>query len=268
MVRAERGRRQAAPCRRADGADRSQERAHVCKGAQETGLCRVARYFQGHEIPRPAPRTEAPTAVEVTAARKAAHELGHASAAFAYALQFEGSARQWDVVGKWVPLADKKASSILDGTSKWIGPMWSQIDEHLIFRYTPAKTEFTSGAKVVLDLKQYPMVMEELVKVPDEARHGPLIVNPRTGLPYRNWYYGRVWDKVRKITGIPKEIWNRDMRAGGVTEARQGNAPVDDVAKTVGDTKRTTAKVYDRDTLESSRRVATARKAYRGKNTE
>ncbi len=66
--------------------------------------------------------------------------------------------------------------------------MWSQIDEKMIPRYTPAKTQFTTAAKVVLDLKMLPMVVEELANVPPVARHGPLIVNPRTGLPYRNWY--------------------------------------------------------------------------------
>jgi hypothetical protein len=99
----------------------------------------------------PRPRKEAPTAAEIIAARKVAHEIGHPAAALAYALQFEGAMRQWDVRGKWVPLADKKPSIILDGTSKWVGPLWSQIGENLIFRYIPAKTEFTSAAEVVLD---------------------------------------------------------------------------------------------------------------------
>ena len=75
----------------------------------------------------PRPRIEAPTAIEIIAARKAAHELGHAPAALAYALQFEGAMRQWDVVGKWVPLSDKTPSLIIDGTSKWIGPMWASM---------------------------------------------------------------------------------------------------------------------------------------------
>jgi hypothetical protein len=141
----------------------------------------------------PRPRVEAPTAREIIAARTAAHELGHAPAALAYALQFEGAMRQWDVVGKWVPLSDKKPSLIISGTSKWIGPMWSQIDANMILRYTPAKTQFSSGAQVVLDVSTLPMVLEELAKVPAEARRGPLIVNPRTGLPYRNWYFGEVW---------------------------------------------------------------------------
>jgi hypothetical protein len=216
----------------------------------------------------PRPREEAPTAADIVAARKAAHGLDHAPAALAYALQFEGAMRQWDVVGKWLPLADKRPSLVIDGTSKWVGPMWSQIDEDMILRYKPAKTQFTSGARVVLDLKMLPMVVEELAKVPLQARQGPLIVNPRTGLPYRNWYYGEVWRRVRKITGMRKEVWNRDMRAAGVTEAREGAAHIDDVAKTAGDTKRTTAKVYDRARLQAARRVAQARAAHRNTDGE
>jgi integrase len=213
----------------------------------------------------PRPRTEAPTATEIIAARRAAHEIGHPAAALAYALQFEGAMRQWDVVGKWVPLSDKKPSSIIDGTSKWIGPMWSQIDANMILRYTPPKTAFTSGATVTIDSGVMPMVVEELAKVQIEARRGPLIVNPRTGLPYRNWYYGEVWRRVRKITGIRKEVWNRDMRAAGVTEGREAGAPTDDLAKQAGHAnKRTTARVYDRDRLEAARRVAKARVAHRG----
>lgn len=57
----------------------------------------------------PPPREEAPSAADVIAARKAAHDLGHGAAALAYALQFEGAMRQWDVVGKWVPLSDQEA---------------------------------------------------------------------------------------------------------------------------------------------------------------
>jgi integrase len=77
-----------------------------------------------------------------------------------------------------------------------------------------------------------------------------------------------VWDKVRDISGIKKEIWDRDLRAAAVTEAREAAAPIDDVAKVAGHTsKRTTAKVYDRDHLEAQRRVARARVAHRG-NTD
>jgi integrase len=231
---------------------------------RKPGCADLRNILRDMRFAAPRPRTEAPTAAEIVAARKAAHDLGHPRAALAYALQFEGAMRQWDVTGKWVPLADKKASSVIEGTSKWVGPMWSQIDEHMILRYTPQKTAFTSGAQVVLDLRQLPMVMEELASVPDEARRGPLIVNPRTGLPYRNWYFGQVWRNVRKIIGISTDIWNRDTRAGAVTEGREAAAPTDDLAKLAGHAnKRTTARVYDRDRLEAARRVAKARRTHR-----
>jgi hypothetical protein len=125
------------------------------------------------------PRSEAPTAAQIAAARAAAHELGHPEAAFAYALQFEGSMRQWDVIGKWVPLSDKRPSPIIDGNKKWLGPMWSQVDDDLILRYTPAKTQFTTGARGTVDFRECPMVMVELSKLPEGARRGPLIINPK-----------------------------------------------------------------------------------------
>lgn len=212
----------------------------------------------------PSPRQEAPSATEIVRLRKAAREIGHAPAALAYALQFEASLRQWDVVGEWIPLDDPRPSALLDGRTKWIGPTWSQIDENLVLRITPGKTEGSSQARVVLDLRAYAMVIEELASIAPETRKGPLIVNPRTGLPYRPWYFREVWRRSAAAAGVSPTIWNRDLRAGGITEARQAGAPTDDVAKTAGhSSKRTTARVYDRDTLEAARRVAKARAAHR-----
>lgn len=75
---------------------------------RKPGCAELRNILRDMRFPAPVPRTEAPTAAEIIAARKAAHELGHAPAALAYALQFEGAVRQWDVVGKWVPLSDKR----------------------------------------------------------------------------------------------------------------------------------------------------------------
>lgn len=230
------------------------------------GCADLKLILQQQKFPAPRPRTVAPTAAEIVAMRQAAHDLGHPLAALAYALQFEGAVRQWDVTGKWVPLDDKRPSLIIDHTRKWLGPMWSQIDDNLIMRYTPAKTQFTSGAKVTLDLRQCPMVLEELAKVPEAARRGPLVVNPNTGCPYTQNSFYELWRKAAKLAGIRVGIWSRDLRAGAVTEARQGAAQTDDVAKMAGHTdKHITAEVYDRDQLEAHRRVAKARNAYRDK---
>jgi hypothetical protein len=215
----------------------------------------------------PAPRQEAPSAAEIVRLRQAAHQIGHAPAALAYSLQFEASLRQWDVIGEWIPLNDPRPSALIDGNSKWIGPIWSQIDDNLVLRITPGKTERSSQARVILDLRSYAMVVEELAGISPEARKGPLIVNPRTGLPYRQWYFREVWRRSAAAADVSQTIWNRDLRAGGITEARQAGAPTDDVAKTAGhSSKRTTARVYDRDTLEAARRVAKARAAHRSRD--
>jgi integrase len=91
--------------------------------------------------------------------------------------------------------------------------------------------------------------------------------------PYRHEYFRVLWRKAAAKVGISATVWNRDTRAAGVTEARQAASPnepsniLDDVAKQAGHTtKRTTARVYDRDRLEAARRVAAARIAYRRKN--
>jgi hypothetical protein len=237
------------------------------KACRLTGCSEFKATFEDIKFKAPAPRQEAPTAPEIISARSVAHQLGHGAAALAYALQFEASLRQWDVIGEWIPLSDPRPSAIIDGTKKWVGPIWSLIDESLVLRITPGKTEGTSQARVILDLKAYPMVVEELAQVTTAARSGPLIVNPRTGLPYRHEYFRVLWRRCAREAGIAASVWNRDLRAGGITEARQAGAPTDDVAKTAGhSSKRTTAKVYDRDTLEAARRVAKARAAHRGGN--
>jgi len=144
--------------------------------------------------------------------------------------------------------------------------MWSQIDENMILRYTPAKTQFSSGATVTLDLNMMPMVVEELAKVPVEARRGPLIVNPRTGLPYRPACRPSVTPHV----AIPQFLADAGDHADLAPYLAEipVAAPTDDLAKQAGyANKRTTAKVYDRAQLEAARRVAKARTAHRG-NTE
>ena len=153
------------------------------------------------------PRTSAPTAAQVIAARSAAHRLGHPLAALAYAIQFEATLRQWDVIGEWIPLDDKRASAVLDGKQKWIGPSWSMIDSGMVLRVTPTKTEQTSAASIEVDLSECPMVVEELSKIPVENRLGPLIVNPSTGLPYRQWYFRDLWRKCARLSGIPDTFW-------------------------------------------------------------
>lgn len=197
----------------------------------------------------------------VIAARKAAHELGEPRLALCYAIQFEGTVRQWDVIGRWLPMSDPQPSAIIYRGKKWVGATWANVDESLVLRIKPSKTEDTTAAEVVMDFRVCPMVMEEIALIPEEERKGPLIPNLRTGRPYSYSVFRDTWQEVRKKAGITSDIWNRDLRASGSTEARAMGAALDDLRKLMGHSARsaTTGKVYDRAKLEAQRRIAAAR---------
>lgn len=213
------------------------------------------------------PREAVITADQVIAARSSARAQGHPLAALCYALQFEGTVRQWDLKGQWLPLSDPQPSAILDRGLKWIGATWANVDANLVLRYKPSKTDTTTGQEVVVDLRACPMVMEEIERIPPEARTGPLISHPKTGLPYAGTIFNRVWGTARKAAGIDPEVWNRDLRASGTTEAKEAGARTDDLQKLMGHKpgSKVTAKVYDRAALEAHRRIAQARNMHRDK---
>lgn len=148
-----------------------------------------------------------------------------------------------------------------------IGPTWTQIDEHLILRLVHGKTEDTSQAAGAYDLAACPMVVAELANIPEDQRKGPLVISERTGLPYRYEPFKRAWASDFKRAGMPSKMWNRDFRAGGITEGGIAEASIEDRSKVAGHTKpRPTAMIYDRDRLEAHRRVASKRVCLRGKN--
>jgi integrase len=213
------------------------------------------------------PRTAVITSDQIERARAAAHLAGHPGAALAYALQFEGAARQWDIIGEWVPLFDKRPSAVLHNGWKWIGPTWANIDANLVLRFTPGKTQTTTEAEVVIDLAACPMVMDEITGLAPAARIGPLIMDYELGHPYTKHRYGKAWKAAAKAADIPASVWNRDIRASGTTEAREAGARTDDIQKLMAHApgSPTTSTVYDRALLEAHRRIAEARRAHRAK---
>jgi hypothetical protein len=214
-----------------------------------------------------APRRHAPTAADVKRVIEAAHGRGQPTAALAYALQFEATLRQWDVIGEWLPLSDPRPSALIAGNRKWIGPTWANVDGDMILTATPTKTEGRTRARVVIDLKLCPMVMSEIAAIPLESRSGPLVRDAATGRPFKHAVWQRLWRRVTEATGLPNELWNRDLRAGGITEAEDSGTRVEDRAKVAGHSNpKTTADVYDRGVLEAHRRVARSRLAHRAKN--
>jgi hypothetical protein len=211
-------------------------------------------------------RTFAPTADQIDAARKAAHAAGAPLRALLYALIYDTTGREFDFLGEWLPLNYKKPSAIISYGKKWIGPMWSAIDEDLILTIKPTKTEDTTGVEVTFDLSVCPMVMEELALIEPAKRHGPLIINQNTGLPYIYETFRLAWNADFEAAGMPAGMWCRDMRAGGVTEGGKSGASKDDRRKVAGHAKERQTEKYDRDQLEAFRRTMKSRTGYRAKN--
>lgn len=207
----------------------------------------------------PPPRRVAPTRDQIIAIRRAAHAAGHPGIALASAMQFESMQRQWDVIGQWIPIDDPIPSAVLSGREKWIGPQWSDIQPGMILKWEPTKTSRTTGVRVEVDLTMCPMVLEEMAGIPEESRRGPIVKHP-DGEPYLLDRYQRLFRKIARAAGVPDTVWSRDIRAGGITDARKSGAALEDASKAAGHSDtRTTARIYDRDTLEAHRRVAAAR---------
>lgn len=218
------------------------------------------------KLPRSKARTQSLSASDVEKARAAAHIHGRPSRARSYAFVFETTLRLWDVTGQWVPMDEPGISDIIDVEKnlKWFGLRWEDIGDDLIVRYTPSKTAETTGKTIVYPLANAPMVLEEIAIIPLAERKGPIIVSEATGLPYHGDAYRLGWRKDRKAAKIESNIWARDLRASGITEARAADASIDDAVRVAGHSSRKmTEQVYDRATLEASERFAKRRVEHR-----
>ncbi|MBD9569004.1 integrase [Ensifer sp. ENS08] len=212
----------------------------------------------------PPARKSVLTEDHVTAVRAKAHELGYHAIALATALQFSLTMRQKDVIGEWEPTTSTEGG-IRHKDTIWVnGLLWSDIDEKLILRKKHVKT----GFEVEHDLKLHPMILEEIERVPTDKRVGPMIIAETTGEPYKHRTFTQRWRDVADEASIPKNVWNMDARAGGITEAYDLGAAETDVMKSAGHKNRQTSARYNRGTLEQTSRVAKVRMAKRTGNTE
>lgn len=216
----------------------------------------------GMRFKHPKPRKLRPTYEQARGVFDEARDDGCVSVAIGTALQFEGMLRQYDVTGIWEPLEPGEQAAIVLNNRRWgSGITWGDIGADNVLRWdTPKKDRY-----VELDLSLYPMVMEALALVPAEKRVGPVIIDERSGLPYSEGGYMKRWRHYADAAGLPRAIWNRDFRAGGVTEGEDAGAEMSDISKHAAHSDPAfTARVYGRGHLEAARRVATVRVKSRG----
>lgn len=235
--------------------------------------CKEAReVLADMEFRMPQKRTAFVTAAQAILVRQEAHRLGMPSIALAQALQFDLMLRQKDVLGETVPMDEPGLSDIAFGGRKWLyGLHWKEITEDLILTHRLSKslrgrqaiTDPTAGKTETFDLKAYPMVMEELAHI--TRRDGPLVIRETTGRPWDGKSFNRAWRKIATKVGIPKNVQNRDSRAGGITEALNAGAHPDMVRRHAGHSQLSTTMGYSRDSVASKAEVITLRVKDRSK---
>lgn len=261
-----------------------------------------------------AARTEQITAEQAIAIRRRAHEVGRPSIALAQAIQFELMLRQKDVIGEWVPVDEPGLSDVVSHGKKWLGGLrWREVSPDLILTHRISKSvrgraavaDRNAGKIESYDLREYPMIMEEMHALPGsnfdlsggdragsdvarsmdsciagrigrgDARHaigavatrsGPLVIDERTGLPWPTNAFGRHWRRIATAVGVPATAQNRDSRAGAVTEASAATEDFDAIREHASHSHASMTARYSRSTVKKKNKVARLRVARRGRD--
>lgn len=190
-----------------------------------------------------------------------AHEMGMPSIALAQALQFELMLRQKDVIGEYLPKGAPADSDIVWSGRRWVnGLLWSHIGADGVLRKKTSKT----GAEALFELARYPLIVQEVARWRG-PKEGPMIIDERSGLPYRNERFSKRWREIATAAGVPRDVFNMDSRAGGVTEATDAGASLEMVRHHATHRDARTTARYSRQTLAKTQAVADIRMAARNR---
>ena len=160
------------------------------------------------------PRNVRITAMQADAVRAEAHRKGKPSIALAQAFQFDCKLGQKDTIGDWVPIDEPVPSELIFEGKKWVtGLRWNEID-NLILTHASSRT----GEKIKIDLRNCPMVMDELARCGHAQRVGAMIICETTGRPWIPNEFRRWWRKIADDCDIPKSVRNADSGVGGRDE--------------------------------------------------
>jgi integrase len=225
---------------------------------------RLQRILQNLRFEVPARRRSVLTYDMAIAIIDHAHALGKHSIALAQAIQFETGMRQTDVIGQWEPCGPDDRSPYRNGRTRWSpGLTWQNIDADLVLSLDTSKT----GSTVTHSLSRMPLVMAEIARIPKDQRIGPVIINDATGLPYLWTEFSKQWRKVADAAGVPRTIWNRDSRAGALSEGDEAGAGLDKLQRMAGHSNSQMTQRYVRGkAVESSAEIADLRTAKRARN--
>lgn len=215
---------------------------------------RLADGISAIRFAQPKPRTATIDAEMAQRFVDVALAANEARMALGTAVQFELTLRQADVIGQMVDDPAEPARGAAR-SSIWQGLTFEHIDTRGVLSATSSK----SGRTTTYDLAAYPLIQQSLASIPPSERTGPMVAKSN-GAPMDRWEYARLWRTLAVAAGIPESVWNRDVRASGVTEAREAGAALEDVAHVAGHSGvQTTSRVYDRSGLAVTARVQKSR---------
>lgn len=167
------------------------------------------------------PRSVYPTRDIVYSIIRTATEAGNHSMALGYVIQFELALSANDVIGRWQKPKEGQDTEggILDGAGNiWSdGITWADISGDLS-TLTKGRNK-TGGDPINYDISGIKPLQDMLAQIPKDKRAGPLIISPRTNLPYKAMSWSHGFNKMMKKAGH-EGFQNRDLRAGALSEGQ------------------------------------------------
>lgn len=191
------------------------------------------------------------TVAQVVAIVTEANRIGRASIALGQGMMWDFGWRQTDAIGEYIGRHEPDVSTI--GPTRYgkyvRGVRWENLADDLVLRHVTSKRDTESEIPILyapLVLQQLRLMFGSVERSALPAR-GPMIVNEKTGWPYPDWQFREDWREIADAVGIPKQVQNRDSRAGRATDAHNRNIPVDKIQDLLGHKDRRTTEIYLRD---------------------
>jgi hypothetical protein len=230
---------------------------------EDSECARVREVLRILTFSNPRPRRQELTREHAQAICAEAHRQGFPSIALAQALSFELLLRPKDVIGDYVPMHEPGISDVFAYGEKWLyGLDWREVSPTLILTHRLSKSmrgrqailDPNEGKEKRFDLRQYPMVLAELERIAPEHRSGPMVIDERARLPWRQETFRDRWRQIANAAGVPADVQYRDSRAGGITEGLEASGgDIEMLRHSAGHSNRKTTERYargdDRQTL-------------------
>ena len=180
---------------------------------------------------------------QVKAFIEKAFEMNLPFMALCQALQFELLFRQIDIRGTWQRIGPRtiiQPTDVVVGNKFWRGITMDmlKLGDQLVVQ--TSKT----GQPVMHAIASCQLVVDCLRRI--ESSDGP-VARQANGLPWSDHQaYGKEWRKIATAAGIPKNVWNMDSRASGISEASEAGVSDDDITKQAGNSDEVMKRVYKR----------------------